>query len=559
MSQFLIVPISDASQGFRVGAVLYEASKNWMKNSQYLRVLGQELSVTDAQLIKNLGIKNTYAITPEALDHQLVSANPIELEEKLAIYFLKHQKSQNCLWVEGFSVEHNQPYLFALNRYLASILKAELILCLDVIQMTAEQAALSLQTILRFFFENDCNPLGFVLLNVQGDVENYVTEVESHLQRSGSPLRSLLAVPNALNQIKNSDDVMAISSQIKENFLQDALKKVPDERMAPAVYRVKVIEKAREAKKSIVLPEGSEPRTVQAAIICHQKRIAHCVLLTKQEELQNTLSLLGLRLPNDIQVIDPDGIRDKYLARLLQLRQHKGLTEDQAKSLLLDNVFVGTMMLENGEVDGLVSGAVHTTANTIRPALQVIKLAPSASVVSSVFFMLLPNEVLVFGDCAVNVELTAEQLAEVAVQSADSARAFDIDPKVALISYSTKDSGSGASVDKVKKALSIVQAKRPDIVIDGPLQYDAASVPSVASKKAPGSPVAGQANVFIFPDLNTGNAVYKAVQRTGHIVSVGPMLQGLRKPVNDLSRGALVDDIVFTIAIAAIQASQQKK
>lgn len=558
MSQFLIVPISDASQGFRVGAVLYETSKSWMKDSQYLRVLGQELSVTDEQLINNLGIKNAYAITPEALDHQLVSANPIELEEKLAIYFLKHQRSQNCLWVEGFSVEHNQPYLFALNRYLASILKAELIFCLDVAQMTSEGAALSLQTVVRFFFENDCNPLGFVLLNVQGDIENYVTEVESHLQRGGSSLHSLLAVPNALNQIRNSDDVMAISSQIKENFLQDALKKVPDERMAPAVYRVKVIEKAREAKKSIILPEGSEPRTVQAAIICHQKRIAHCVLLTKQEELQNTLSLLGLRLPNDIQVIDPDGIRDKYLARLLQLRQHKGLTEDQARNLLLDNVFVGTMMLENGEVDGLVSGAVHTTANTIRPALQVIKLAPSASVVSSVFFMLLPNEVLVFGDCAVNVELTAEQLAEVAVQSADSARAFDIDPKVALISYSTKDSGSGASVDKVKKALSMVQAKRPDIIIDGPLQYDAASVPSVASKKAPGSPVAGQANVFIFPDLNTGNAVYKAVQRTGHIVSVGPMLQGLRKPVNDLSRGALVDDIVFTIAIAAIQASQKK-
>lgn len=557
MSQFLIVPISDASQGFRVGAVLYEASKSWMKDSQYLRVLGQELSVADAQLIKNLGIKDTYAITPEALDHQLVSANSIELEEKLAIYFLKHQKSQDGLWVEGFSVEHNQPYLFALNRYLASILKAELIFCLDVAQMTAQEAALSLQTVVRFFFENDCNPLGFVLLNVRGDIKNYVTEVESHLRRSGSLLRSLLAVPDALNQVKNSDDIRAISSQIQENFLQDALKKVPDQRMAPAVYRVKVIEKAREAKKSIILPEGSEPRTVQAAIICHKKRIAHCILLTKQEELQSTLSLLGLRLPNDIQVIDPDDVRDKYLARLLQLRQHKGLTEEQAKSLLLDNVYVGTMMLENGEVDGLVSGAVHTTANTIRPALQVIKLAPNASVVSSVFFMLLPNEVLVFGDCAVNVELTAEQLAEVAIQSADSARAFDIDPKVALISYSTKDSGSGVSVDKVKKALSIVQVKRPDIVIDGPLQYDAASVPSVASKKAPLSPVAGQANVFIFPDLNTGNAVYKAVQRTGHIVSVGPMLQGLRKPVNDLSRGALVDDIVFTIAIAAIQSSQQ--
>jgi phosphate acetyltransferase len=214
------------------------------------------------------------------------------------------------------------------------------------------------------------------------------------------------------------------------------------------------------------------------------------------------------------------------------------------------------MMLALDEVDGLVSGAVHTTANTIRPALQLIRTAPGVTTVSSVFFMLLPNEVLVYGDCAVNPDPTDQELADIAVQSADSARAFGIDPRVAMISYSTGTSGSGADVDKVVRALALARARRPDLLIDGPLQYDAASVESVGRQKAPDSMVAGRANVFIFPDLNTGNTTYKAVQRSAHVVSVGPMLQGLRKPVNDLSRGALVEDIVYTIALTAIQASQ---
>jgi len=226
-----------------------------------------------------------------------------------------------------------------------------------------------------------------------------------------------------------------------------------------------------------------------------------------------------------------------------------------AAAQLEDNVVLGTMMLALDEVDGLVSGAVHTTANTIRPALQLIKTAPGYSLVSSVFFMLLPDQVVVYGDCAVNPDPSAVELAEIAIQSAESARAFGIEPRVAMLSYSTGDSGSGADVEKVREATRLARSARPDLLIDGPLQYDAAAIASVGRQKAPDSPVAGHATVFIFPDLNTGNTTYKAVQRSANCVSVGPMLQGRRKPVNDLSRGARVDDIVYTIALTAIQAA----
>jgi len=244
---------------------------------------------------------------------------------------------------------------------------------------------------------------------------------------------------------------------------------------------------------------------------------------------------------------------------MVALRKSKGLTPGQALAALEDTVVLGTMMLAVDEVDGLVSGAVHTTANTIRPALQLIKTAPGSSIVSSCFFMLMPDQVLVYGDCAVNPDPTAEELAEIAKQSADSARSLGIDPKVAMISYSTGSSGSGNDVEKVRAATELAKTRWPDLVLDGPMQYDAASVKEVAAQKAPNSAVAGQATVFVFPDLNTGNTTYKAVQRSANVVSVGPMLQGLRKPVNDLSRGALVDDIVFTIALTAIQAGAMTK
>ena len=326
-------------------------------------------------------------------------------------------------------------------------------------------------------------------------------------------------------------------------------------RMSPSAFRYQLVQRAKEANKRIVLPEGSEPRTVKAAAICQARGIARCVLLAKPDEVHAVARAQGIELPEGLEILDPDLIRERYVAPMVELRKGKGLNAPMAAAQLEDTVVLGTMMLALDEVDGLVSGAIHTTANTIRPALQLIKTAPGYKLVSSVFFMLLPDQVVVYGDCAVNPDPTAPELAEIALQSAASAKAFGIPPRVAMLSYSTGDSGTGEEVEKVREATRLAKQLAPDLPLDGPLQYDAAAIDSVGRQKAPNSPVAGRATVFVFPDLNTGNTTYKAVQRSADCVSVGPMLQGLRKPVNDLSRGALVDDIVYTIALTAIQAA----
>ena len=324
--------------------------------------------------------------------------------------------------------------------------------------------------------------------------------------------------------------------------------------MSPPAFRYLLTEKAKRANKTIVLPEGNEPRTIKAAAICGERKIARTILLGNREEILTTASHQGIELNDYVSIIDPKLVIENYINDLVELRKHKGMTDIIAQEQLEDTVVLGTMMLAKNEVDGLVSGAVNTTANTIRPALQLIKMAPGNSLVSSVFFMLLPEQVFVYGDCAINPDPNAEQLADIAIQSADSAQAFGIEPRVAMISYSTGSSGQGTDVEKVRQATEIAKKKRPDLLIDGPLQYDAAVMADVARSKAPNSPVAGKATVFIFPDLNTGNTTYKAVQRSADLVSIGPMLQGMGKPVNDLSRGALVEDIVYTIALTAIQA-----
>ena len=326
-------------------------------------------------------------------------------------------------------------------------------------------------------------------------------------------------------------------------------------KLSPSAFRYYLTNRARQVNKRVVLPEGNEPRTVAAAAICAKRGLARPVLIGDENEIQRVAQQQGVVLGDGVEIVSPAAIQEDYVAGLVKLRGHKGVTDVVARELLQDNVTLGTMMLQQGDVDGLVSGAVHTTANTIRPALQLIKTAENASLVSSVFFMLLPDQVLVYGDCAINPDPNAQQLADIAIQSATSAQMFGIEPRVAMISYSTGTSGAGSDVEKVREATEIAQKLRPDLLIDGPLQYDAAAIESVGRSKAPNSRVAGKANVFVFPDLNTGNTTYKAVQRSFDLVCIGPMLQGMRKPVNDLSRGALVDDIVFTIALTAIQAA----
>lgn len=345
-----------------------------------------------------------------------------------------------------------------------------------------------------------------------------------------------------------------VAAHLDLNWIKEYFSQEYEMRLSPSAFRHQVVKKAQNAKKRIVLPEGSEPRTVEAACICQSRGIANCVLIAKRSEVEQVAKNRDLVLPEGLEIIDPDTLdMDKYINAVVERRKGKTNAEVAAE-YLKDTVYLGTTMLEMDEVDGLVSGAIHTTANTVRPAFQLIKTAPQYSLVSSVFFMLLPEQVVVYGDCAINPDPNAEELAEIAIQSAQSAAAFGINPKVAMISYSTGSSGTGADVEKVIRATEIVRQRAPHLAVDGPLQYDAASVMSVGKQKAPDSPVAGQANVFIFPDLNTGNTTYKAVQRSANVVSVGPMLQGLNKPVNDLSRGALVDDIIYTIALTAIQA-----
>ncbi|WP_445526244.1 phosphate acetyltransferase [Streptomyces cyslabdanicus] len=327
------------------------------------------------------------------------------------------------------------------------------------------------------------------------------------------------------------------------------------DRVTPMMFEHQLLEQARSDRRRVVLPEGTEERVLHAAEVLLRRGVCDLTLLGPVEGIRKKAADLGIDLA-DAQLIDPatSDLRDAFAERYALLRAHKGVTVELAYDVVSDVNYFGTLMVQEGLADGMVSGTVHSTAATIRPAFEIIKTRSDASIVSSVFFMCLADKVLVYGDCAVNPVPDAEQLADIAIQSAATAARFGVEPRIAMLSYSTGTSGSGADVDKVREATDLVRLRRPDLMIEGPIQYDAAVEPSVAATKLPGSEVAGQATVLIFPDLNTGNNTYKAVQRSAGAIAVGPVLQGLRKPINDLSRGALVQDIVTTVAITAIQA-----
>ncbi len=335
-------------------------------------------------------------------------------------------------------------------------------------------------------------------------------------------------------------------------------------RITPMMFEHRLLERARAQRRRVVLPEGTEERVLHAAEVLLRRGVCDLTLLGPEEQIRKKAADLGIDLAA-AQLLDPATaeLRERFAERYAELRAHKGVTIELAHDMVADPNYFGTLMVEEGLADGMVSGSVHSTAATIRPAFEIIKTKPAAgdgqraaSIVSSVFFMCLADKVLVYGDCAVNPDPDARQLADIAIQSAVTAEQFGVEPRIAMLSYSTGTSGSGADVDKVREATELARARRPDLMIEGPIQYDAAVEPSVAATKLPGSTVAGRATVLIFPDLNTGNNTYKAVQRSAGAIAVGPVLQGLRKPVNDLSRGALVGDIVNTVAITAIQAQQ---
>lgn len=361
--------------------------------------------------------------------------------------------------------------------------------------------------------------------------------------------------PTDVVKIKSSLDTFS-KYVAPENFIE-SMNSYQNQVVTPMMFQHRLISMSKKARKRIVLPESGDPRILEATSRLSKLNIVDIILLGEPEKIEMDLNKLNLQInPENVSVIDPhnfDGFED-YVTTFYELRKHKNVNMDMAKDAMKDVSYFGTMMIYKGDADGMVSGAIHTTQHTIRPALQFIKTKPGCSVVSSIFFMCLDDRVSVFGDCAINPNPTAPQLAEIAISSADSAAAFGIEPKVAMLSYSSGASGKGEDVDIVREATEIVKAQRPDLKIEGPIQYDAAVDPFVGKKKMPNSEVAGQASVLIFPDLNTGNNTYKAVQRETGALAIGPMLQGLNKPVNDLSRGCTVNDILNTVILTAIQA-----
>ncbi|WP_156434350.1 phosphate acetyltransferase [Mycobacterium sp. IS-1590] len=325
--------------------------------------------------------------------------------------------------------------------------------------------------------------------------------------------------------------------------------------VTPQMFTYKLLEWARSDRKHIVLPEGDDDRILTAAGRLLHRGVAELTILGEESQIRARAAEMGIDL-SDAAILDPQTseLCDKFAEQYAEMRKHKGVTVEQAREIIHDVSYFGTMLVYNDMVDGMVSGARHTTAHTVRPAFEIIRMLPDVSTVSSIFLMCLADRVLAYGDCAIVPDPTAEQLADIAISSARTAASFDIEPRVAMLSYSTGTSGSGADVEKVRQATELVLQREPDLLVDGPIQYDAAVEPSVAKSKRPDSKVAGRATVLIFPDLNTGNNTYKAVQRSAGAIAIGPVLQGLKKPVNDLSRGALVEDIVNTVAITAIQA-----
>lgn len=518
--------------------------------------------------LKNLLTNNKISadIFPEfniqAIENFLANNDSDSLLANIVQQYDDSTAQDTLLIIPGLSLD--KPYAAELNFSIATTLGSAILFIIDL-QQNSATILQQLKIIANpYQYRYKLPILGCMMLKHSHD--QILPETKKTLTNMQIPLLGVICKTNSnhndnLYHCENhGHNILTDNKETDENLnfqpIQKLLRTSTAQPMTPAIFKNRLIKLASGANKKIVLPEGEEPRTIEAANICAARGIAQCILLGDKNEIHNRCAQLNLQLHEHVSIIEPLTVSEKYADQLYELRKSKGLTLENAKNQLKDNVVLGTMILNSGEVDGLVSGAIHTTANTIRPALQIIKTPPNVKLVSSVFFMCLPDKVLVYGDCAINPNPNAEELADIAIQSALSAAAFGIAPKIAMLSYSTGSSGTGETVDKVRTATEIVKKLRPDLEIEGPIQYDAAISEETAQLKAPNSTVAGHATVFVMPDLNVGNIAYKAVQRSTGIVCVGPMLQGLRKPVNDLSRGCSVDDIVFTIAVTAIQALQ---
>ena len=395
------------------------------------------------------------------------------------------------------------------------------------------------------------------LLDGLGDIALPLLSVSADTWTTARRVAAVPAVMRPSNERKIATALGVFEEHVDTRVLEQRIEVARTERVTPLMFEYELLQRARADRRCIVLPEGEDERILRATEVLRRRNVVDLILLGDAEQVRTRADAVGVDLA-DIEVVDPgeSDLVEDFAAEYAELRAHKGVTMEFARETMLDVSYFGTMMVHRGLADGMVSGAAHTTQHTIRPAFEIIRTKEGVSIVSSVFFMALADRVLVYGDCAVNPEPDAEGLADIAISSATTAAAFGIEPKIAMLSYSTGESGKGRAVERVREATALVRERRPDLEVEGPIQYDAAIDAGVGAAKLPGSSVAGHATVFIFPDLNTGNNTYKAVQRSSGAVAIGPVLQGLNKPVNDLSRGCLVDDIVNTVTITAVQAQR---
>ncbi|MCW9047663.1 MAG: phosphate acetyltransferase [Gammaproteobacteria bacterium] len=398
-----------------------------------------------------------------------------------------------------------------------------------------------------------------LLIDGLGELPFSVLSVDTDTFTSAINVTRVHAQLHAKNERKIVTALALVEDSINMQTLKQRLLTTSTQSVTPLMFEYKLLQRAKTNSQHIVLPEGEEDRILKAAEILLLRGAVTLTLLGNKEKIEQKILSMGLQL-QAINIIDPQlsELRELFAKTYYELRKHKGVSYEMSYDLMHDVSYFGTMMVHLGYTDGMVSGAIHTTQHTIRPAFEIIKTRADTSIVSSVFFMCLADRVLVYGDCAVNPNPDATQLADIAISSADTARMFNISPRIAMLSYSTGESGKGEAVEKVRRAVKIAKKLRPELILEGPMQYDAAVDCGVGNTKLPGSQVAGQANVLIFPDLNTGNNTYKAVQRSSGAIAIGPILQGLNKPVNDLSRGCTVTDIVNTVVITAIQAQESK-
>ena len=483
----------------------------------------------------------SYAPAPKESDpcRELSWHGEDALMNKVLASFEDFIQGKEYVICEGTSPRFSALTAYELNLRIAAALGTPVVPVMDARGFSADEIEAQFALVLAHARELGCQMAGFYANGADSSVTQELTKTYGlPVFRSIPPLNiNIDAVPEHITALFNR----------------------AGRHMSPRLFEFSLIQKAQKHPMRIVLPEGEEDRLIKAAAILLERKAAQITLLGNQQKILGRAQELGVSL-DGATIIDPAAAPDfeDFSATYAELRAKKGVTIEQAREKMADATYYGTMMIYKGLADGMVSGAINTTAHTVRPALEFIKTRPGASIVSSAFFVCFRDLLQVYGDCAINLDPDPAQLADIAVATAQTARDFGIDPRVAMLSYSTGTSGKGPSVDKVREAARLAKEKAPELALTGPIQYDAAVDPDTAKTKLPGDPVAGRANVFVVPDINTGNNLYKAVQRSAHALAIGPVLQGLRRPVNDLSRGCTVPDIVNTVAITAIQAQAEQ-